>query len=180
MILYERCWLIADCIGLWMHERMGHEHGIITCLLDWQRHLLQVRPPLCSSRLHVSPSYLTKLAASSLLFSSTQFMSTPFMMTLMSLLLLTNLNQWTCTCSTISWWTSCSKCWRMQISLSTRTTMSPQMTFSPDLSDKICTGSHTYVHVLSLCHLYSFTSYLKNHKCELSKGILFSCTLLTT
>jgi hypothetical protein len=37
-------------------------------------------------------------------------------------------------------------------------------------SDKICTASCTDVHVLSLCHLYSFTIYLKNHKCELPKG----------
>jgi hypothetical protein len=28
---------------------------------------------------------------------------------------------------------------------------------------------YTYIHVLSLCHLYSFTSYLKNHKWELPK-----------
>jgi hypothetical protein len=36
-------------------------------------------------------------------------------------------------------------------------------------SDKILTASCTYIHVLSLCHLYSFTSYLKSHKCELPK-----------
>jgi hypothetical protein len=37
-------------------------------------------------------------------------------------------------------------------------------------SDKIHTASHTYIHVLSVCHLYSFTGYLKSHKCELLKG----------
>jgi hypothetical protein len=48
-------------------------------------------------------------------------------------------------------------------------------------SDKICTASCTYVHVLSLCHLYSFTIYLKSHKWELSKDTFASCaTLLTT
>jgi hypothetical protein len=36
-------------------------------------------------------------------------------------------------------------------------------------SDKICTASCTYIHVLSLCHLYPFTGYLKSEKCELSK-----------
>jgi hypothetical protein len=30
------------------------------------------------------------------------------------------------------------------------------------ISDKICTASHTYVHDLSSCDLYTFTSYLKN------------------
>jgi hypothetical protein len=35
--------------------------------------------------------------------------------------------------------------------------------------DKIQMASCTYIHVLSLCHLYSFTSYLKSHKCELAK-----------
>jgi hypothetical protein len=39
--------------------------------------------------------------------------------------------------------------------------------------DKIFTASHTYVHVLSLCHLYSFTGYLKHHKCELPKDTCF-------
>jgi hypothetical protein len=34
---------------------------------------------------------------------------------------------------------------------------------------KIHTASHTYVHVLSLCHLYSFTGNLKSHKHELPK-----------
>ena len=38
-----------------------------------------------------------------------------------------------------------------------------------ELSDKIHTASCTYVHVLSLCHLYSFTGYLKSHQCELPK-----------
>jgi hypothetical protein len=38
-------------------------------------------------------------------------------------------------------------------------------------SDKICTASLTYIHVLSLCHLYSFTGYVKSHKCELPKDI---------
>jgi hypothetical protein len=47
-------------------------------------------------------------------------------------------------------------------------------------SDKIHTASHTYVHVLSLCHLYSFTSYLKSHKCELLKDTFLVHTLLTT
>jgi hypothetical protein len=36
-------------------------------------------------------------------------------------------------------------------------------------SDKICTASFTYIQILTLCHLYSFTSYLKSHKWELSK-----------
>ena len=46
-------------------------------------------------------------------------------------------------------------------------------------SDKICTASHTYVHVLSLCHLYSFTGYLKNTNENFQK-IPFLCILLTT
>jgi hypothetical protein len=36
-------------------------------------------------------------------------------------------------------------------------------------SDKIHTAPCTYIHVLPLCHLYAFTSYLKSHKCELPK-----------
>ncbi len=44
----------------------------------------------------------------------------------------------------------------------------------PYLSDMICTASCIYIHILSLCHLYSFTIYLKSHKCELPKGY-FSC-----
>jgi hypothetical protein len=42
--------------------------------------------------------------------------------------------------------------------------------------DKIHTASLTYIHVLSLCHLYSITSYLKNANKNFQK-ILFSCTL---
>ncbi len=33
-------------------------------------------------------------------------------------------------------------------------------------SDKICKDSHTYVHVLSVHHLYTLPIYLKSHKCE--------------
>jgi hypothetical protein len=36
-------------------------------------------------------------------------------------------------------------------------------------SDKICTASCNYVHVLSLCHLYTLPTYSKSHKCELPK-----------
>jgi hypothetical protein len=48
-------------------------------------------------------------------------------------------------------------------------------------SDKICTASCTYVHVLSLFHLYPFTIYLKSDKWELSKDTFAShATLLAT
>jgi hypothetical protein len=46
-------------------------------------------------------------------------------------------------------------------------------------SDMIHTASCTYIHVLSLCHLYPFTSYLKNTNENFQK-ILFLCFLLTT
>jgi hypothetical protein len=37
------------------------------------------------------------------------------------------------------------------------------------LTRSLRTASRTYICVLSLCHLYSFTSYLKSHKCKLPK-----------
>jgi hypothetical protein len=36
-------------------------------------------------------------------------------------------------------------------------------------TDKIHKTLHTYIHVLSLCHLYSFTRYLKSHEYKLPK-----------
>jgi hypothetical protein len=55
-------------------------------------------------------------------------------------------------------------------------------------SDKIYTAACTYVHVLSLCHLYPFvlmsslpfTIYLKNHKQMSTFKRYFSCAILLT
>jgi hypothetical protein len=48
-----------------------------------------------------------------------------------------------------------------------------------DTIDKIHTDSCTYVHVLSLCHLYPFTHYLKNTNENFQKRY-FSCAILLT
>jgi hypothetical protein len=46
-------------------------------------------------------------------------------------------------------------------------------------TDKISTASHTYVHVLSLCHLYPFPVTWRVTNVNFHK-IIFLCTLLTT